>query len=167
MLVTEDVNGRRRVRTLVEGETRTKQSMKDETDINLIVRQYNRNGIITHLSQKMPSYDDMAHDNVIGHTMDLHAAMNFVKAAESAFMELPPELRKRFDNDPVKFVTFCDDPENQDEMVKLGLADPVKIAERRAAEGAAASPGEREAAPAAKTAPEAPAATPEAEASPE
>lgn len=55
--------------------------------------------------------------------------MNALIAADDSFMELPADLRARFDHNPGKFVDFCSDAKNRDELIKLGLvpkpADPA------------------------------------------
>jgi phage internal scaffolding protein len=56
--------------------------------------------------------------------------MNAVAQANETFESLPADLRSRFENDPEKFVTFCLDKDNQEELIKLGLADkPAEVVE--------------------------------------
>ena len=108
--------------------SRTKQSFAVECDINNIIRGYDRNGLISHLNEKMPQYADLVHDNIIGGAaLDYHQALTMVRQADSAFRELPAEVRQRFENDPAKFLAFVDDPANQEEMVHMGLADAREI----------------------------------------
>jgi hypothetical protein len=38
-------------------------------------------------------------------------------------MQLPSDIRAKFDNDPGEFFEFCTDPKNADEMVQLGLRE--------------------------------------------
>ncbi|AXH77999.1 MAG: internal scaffolding protein [Microviridae sp.] len=93
------------------------QHQKDETDINLIVRNYVRTGELPvhHLP---PLTDDFAE------ITDMQTAMNRVVEAREAFMEQPANVRARFHNNPVEFVEFCSDPDNHAEMRKLGLLSP-------------------------------------------
>lgn len=93
----------------------TKQSFKDEADINFIVRQFGLTGQLPD-NVRIPEYRD--YDTV----MDYHSAMNAVRDANVSFMQLPGELRARFHNDPQAFLAFCSDPSNGPEAVKLGLA---------------------------------------------
>lgn len=94
----------------------TKQSHKDECDINLILKRFERTGVLEHVRENPARYLDLPSDP------DYQEALNTVIAAEQAFAELPSRVRERFNNDPGKFLEFTADPENLDEMVKLGLA---------------------------------------------
>lgn len=93
------------------------QHAKEESDINTIVRRFGLTGELPS-GVRMPQYGDFVG---IG---DYHSALNAVKAADSSFMELPADLRTRFDNDPAKFVEFCSDESNRAEAEKLGLVQP-------------------------------------------
>jgi len=98
--------------------TRTKQSHKDECDINRILSSYKKSGIITHASNKMGEYGDAS-------SVDFHASMNMIKSAQAAFDELPSSVRKRFGNDPAAFLDFVQDEKNVKAIVEMGLAEPV------------------------------------------
>lgn len=103
---------------LVKEPSMTKQSFKDECDINNIVKRFEATGIIDHLNQR-------AREGVfvdLPDALDFQAALNLVAQAETAFMELPAALRARFENNPEKFLAFTADPANQQEMITLGLA---------------------------------------------
>lgn len=96
----------------------TQQSFKDDADINVIVRRF---GVTGQLPQdvRVPRYGDFTA------AMDFHESMNLILEAQRAFMEMPSEVRSRFNNDPGSFVDFVSDPKNQDEARKLGIADPL------------------------------------------
>lgn len=96
--------------------SKTKQAFKDECDINNIVARYKRTGAIDHFAEHGPQYGDFT-----GPTFT--DAMNTVTAANRMFQDLPANLRKRFENDPVQFLDFVQDPANAEEMYQLGLAD--------------------------------------------
>lgn len=93
----------------------TKQSFKDECDINNIVKKHKATGLITHLNERSAQYGDVS--NVADYT----EAMNIVVAAREAFEVLPATLRKRFNNDPVEYLAFVENPENHAEAIKLGM----------------------------------------------
>jgi len=95
---------------------RTKQSFKAECDVNTIVKRYQKEGILTHVNSRVGSYSDL-----IGFS-DYHTSLNQIIAAQNSFNSLPSTLRSRFRNDPAEFLAFTQNPENFDEMVKLGLA---------------------------------------------
>lgn len=108
------------------------QDQRDEVDINTIVRRFGLTGKLPE-DVRAPTYGDFTG---IG---DYQQALNAVIAADAAFMEMPAEVRARFDNDPARFVDFCSDKANADEMAKLGLLSPeAVIAREKAAREAAA-----------------------------
>lgn len=94
----------------------TKQSFREECDINNILKRYQKTGVIEHVKHYNGQYGDFTGIN------DYHSACNRVLAAEEAFSTLPSSLRSRFRNDPGEFLSFVNDPKNLDEMVSLGLA---------------------------------------------
>lgn len=98
--------------------SRAKQSMKQECDINFIVGQYKKTGLITHVSRQAGYYDNVE-------TLDFHTAMNIIANAEQTFDQVPAHIRKKFGNDMAAFYEFAQNPENIDEMVKLGLAEKI------------------------------------------
>lgn len=108
-----------RVTTPIIGETMTKQSHKNETDINFIMSKYQTTGVIGHISNKTPQYGEFE-------PISYQEALNAVIAAQDSFEALPAALRKRFANDPGEYYEFVHDPENRDEMIKLGLITEVQ-----------------------------------------
>jgi len=92
----------------------TKQSFRDECDINNILRQFNVTGQLPAGSVQ-PQYGDFS-----GIT-DYQSALNAVMAAQDSFLQLPAKVRAKFDNDPALFVEFASDEANRDEMKALGL----------------------------------------------
>lgn len=97
--------------------TKTQQNQKDDCDINTIVRRFGLTGQLPN-NVRVPQYGDFAG------VQDFQSAMNAVRSASESFMELPAELRFRFDNDPQKLLEFVANGENRDEAVKLGLVKP-------------------------------------------
>ncbi|MEM1832092.1 MAG: hypothetical protein QXJ97_11255 [Desulfurococcaceae archaeon] len=108
---------RKRVQVKFTKPSLTKQSFKQEADINSIIARWRKTGIIDHLNPSQPRYGDFS--NIPSYD----EALNTVIAAESAFMTLPARVRKRFDNDPGYFLEFVQDPKNASELVELGLVD--------------------------------------------
>lgn len=92
----------------------TKQSFRDECDINTILKRFNVTGQLP-VGSVQPQYGDFS-----GVT-DYQSALNAVMAAQDSFLALPAKLRARFDNDPALFVEFASDEANKDEMKALGL----------------------------------------------
>lgn len=100
----------------------TRQEFADECDINNIMRSYERTGVINWFSQRPPAFVDFT--SVPTSLMEFMSQMH---DAENAFMQLPADVRKMMDNDPVKFVDYAADPKNIDQMRAWGLApQPVQ-----------------------------------------
>lgn len=97
--------------------SRTHQSFKDHCDIDSILRKYKSTGVLENANSKPPSYMDCSS------APSYQEAIEFVRVADQAFSALDSDLRKRFSNDPYQFLAFCENPDNFDEMVKLGLAE--------------------------------------------
>lgn len=94
--------------------SRTKQSHKDECDINRIIRKYDSQGILTHLNTMEAQYGDVT-------GVDFQSAMDLVIRAQGMFDALPSAIRNEFGNDPARFLDFMDDEANLPRMVELGL----------------------------------------------
>ncbi len=102
--------------TLDPGPGRTKQSFAEESNINIIMKRYEKTGMLDHLNAHRGDYGDF-----IG-ASDYHTSMNLIREAGEMFMEIPAGVRARFGNDPAEFLEFVQDPDNLEEMVKMGLA---------------------------------------------
>lgn len=97
--------------------TRTQQQFKEETDINTIMRKF---GVTGELPQNVrmvlpDEYED------IGSYED---AMNAIRRADEAFMQMPSGVRSRFQNNPHLFTEFFSREENRLEAEKMGLVIP-------------------------------------------
>lgn len=97
----------------------TEQHHKDACDVHCIISQYDKTGLITHVSGAKAMYGDFTQNN------EYQEALNLVIKAQNAFDDLPAKVRQRFGNDPGEFLEFVSNPENQEEMVKLGLAQKL------------------------------------------
>lgn len=91
------------------GESQTKQSFKDECDINKILEKASRTGMVSHLSKYEGQYADFA-------DVDLQTMMNTVARANTLFAELPAEIRREFGNSQEAFFSFVNNPENRDSL---------------------------------------------------
>lgn len=92
------------------------QHLAEDTDINNIMRRYQKTGELRHVTGMAAEYGDFSN------VPDYKTAMENIMAADDLFMELPAKLRDRFNNDPAQFIEFATDPSNQDELRKMGLA---------------------------------------------
>lgn len=95
---------------------KTDPVFKADCDVNLMLQKYQSTGTL-RLNTKTPIYDDFSH---VPEYMD--AQQILIKANEQ-FEGLPAKVRKKFDNDPKNFLEFATNPENQEEMISLGLID--------------------------------------------
>lgn len=101
------------------GPSLTKQEFKDECDINVIMKRYEKDGFLAHFNKYQGQYGDFLD------APEFHEAQNKVLVATEMFMSLPAAIRSRFDNDPGAFLDFVGDPANGKELVELGLARAV------------------------------------------
>lgn len=98
------------------------QHFADEVDINTLVRRF-------HLSGEMPEgVRAVTYGDFTG-ISDFHTAANAIAVARENFEAMPAEVRRRFDNDPQRFVAFCSDESNLDELRRMGLAVPKAVLE--------------------------------------
>ena len=91
---------------------RTKQSFKDETDVNVIIKKHARMGTLSHLEQWGGQYGDFS-------DFDFHEAQNRIAQGTSMFEQLPSSVRNQFRNDPAAFFDFVTDQENAGQLEKL------------------------------------------------
>ena len=110
-------NGRRKVVTINDEPSITQQQFREQADINEIMKKYKKTGDWPQSVSRgafmdttnLPSYQE---------------ALDVVRAAESAFIELPAKVRRRFDNNPQELISFLEDPKNNQEAINLGLKEP-------------------------------------------
>ena len=97
----------------------TKQSFKDECDINVILARYENTGMyrdpLTTRGSCAPLFDDFTA------APDYMDAQNFVIEAGEMFDALPSRIRKRFGNSPAQLLEFLADSANVSEAISLGL----------------------------------------------
>lgn len=107
---------RRRVEKHFNLPSLAKQSFKEECDVNQIMKKFKKTGLVDHLNTHKGQYG-----NFIG-ASDYHTSLNQILAAQESFQTIPSEIRAKFDNDAGQFLEFTQDPENYQEMIKMGLA---------------------------------------------
>lgn len=98
----------------------TKQSFKDECDINQILKKAQKEKTIAHLQK----YDQAVYGQFEG--LDLLEAHNLCAKAKQIFSEAPSEIRNEFNQDPFAFAAYCSNPENKARLGELlpALAQP-------------------------------------------
>jgi len=118
---------------------RTKQSFKDETDINKILQRAQKTGTLSHLEQFEARYGDFS-------DFDFQQAQIKLAEGQQMFEKLPSEIRKEFNQNPAEFFQYVNDPEKADKLGKLlpDLAKPgrqhLDVSGRTPPEGVASAP---------------------------
>lgn len=93
----------------------TKQHYKDECDIHTILKQYQRTGIITHVQNSRPTYEDLPSD------IDFQTALHIQMQAVEAFEGLPSKVRDHFANDPERLLRALNDPDQHAYLREVGI----------------------------------------------
>lgn len=101
-------------------ESLTLQSQAADADINVIVKRFGITGVMPQ-GFKLPTYQDFEG------LFDYRSAVEAVRNAQYMFVQVPADIRARFDNDPGKFMAFCVNPANLAELRKMGLAKPEDV----------------------------------------
>ena len=102
--------------SMPEGESLTQLQYAVDADINVLARRFGLDKVGRLPAASDPSYFGDATD-----LPDLRAVLDRARDAQSRFLELPPEVRFRFHNDPVVLHDWLQRPENHPEAVRLGL----------------------------------------------
>lgn len=99
---------------------RTKQTFKDETDINKLVAKAARGESLSHLEKHGEIYGDFTDIS------DLLHAHNRLQRGQEVFDALPSELRREFNNSIEGFFNFVNDPANSGRLNEVlpALAEP-------------------------------------------
>lgn len=95
--------------------SRTKQSFKDDCDINLIVKRHASTGLWDHLAPVPATYGDFTASR------ELLAAVELVDQANASFAELPAEVRRLCDNQAVNLLYGLADEASYEMLVDAGL----------------------------------------------
>ncbi len=98
---------------------RTKQSFRDETDINKILQRAQKTGTVSHLAKHEAVYGDFS-------DFDFFELEIKLTKGREIFDDLPSEIRTEFSNSPAKFFDFVNNPKNKDRLGDLlpALAEP-------------------------------------------
>ena len=96
---------------------KTDQSFKKMCDINVIIANATKTGLLSHEKQSLGQYID---NTQIPSLLD---AQLLIRDANNSFMALPSQIRKLMDHDSTKLVEFINDSENFDILVKHGILE--------------------------------------------
>ena len=94
----------------------TQQQFAHECDINNIMKSYVETGTINHKNPRPGIFGDFSD------VKDFKESLELVQYANEQFMALPANVRSRFSNNPAELVEFCNNPNNLQEAISLGLA---------------------------------------------
>lgn len=97
------------------GESRTKQSFQDETDLNRIMKRYRDSGVPPVPAPGRMLYGDFSSGD------DFKAVLDRVHDAERQFMALPSFIRDHVGNDQGELLDLVTDPGRREEAEELGL----------------------------------------------
>ena len=118
-------NGRRRVVTVNNKDSKTVQGDVNQAEIKNILANYEVTGIVQHMRNVDLAYRD------VSEFTDMSDALQQIKEAEGKFMELPSKLREVFDHDVAKWLDAAHDPEKiealRPQLEKLGVLDPIEV----------------------------------------
>lgn len=108
----------------------TKQSFKDECDVNVVVRNHAQTGMWSHLNPLNPTYGDYSL------AINLQEAIALGQQADIDFAQLPAAVRAACNNNPVELLKHLADPAAAQVLIDLGLPlheEPVPLDEQIAA----------------------------------
>lgn len=108
-------NGSIQVQSVPVGETMTQQQFKEDCDVNVILKRILKTGEMPSFQSRTGYYGDFTE------MPDYQGAMDTVIKAQNLFLELPHEVRTKFQNNPQELIDFLKNPDNDQEAVKLGL----------------------------------------------
>lgn len=108
-------SARRKYQKVFTKPSLTKQSFRDECDVNQVMKRFEKTGVIDHQNPRKPVYAD------VSTFTDYQTSVGIVLRAHEAFEGLPSDIRAQFDNDPGKFLEFFEDPANENKAIELGL----------------------------------------------
>lgn len=107
----------------VTGPGLTKQEFREEADVNVMMKRMILTGQPPlSASTLAPIFADVSD---IGCYADV---LRRVVAADAAFMELPPEIRTRFNNSPAELVEHLQDGNTLAEVIRTHLKLPPSVA---------------------------------------
>lgn len=120
MFIRSAYNYDREVASRVSGvefdpdEGKTQQQFAEDADINVIVRKFGITGKVP-VGFRMPESGDFTA------ATDYQSALNMVLEAKAKFLEVPADIRRRFNESPQAFMDWLHDSKNRKEATELGF----------------------------------------------
>lgn len=113
----EQIETRRPVVQYNDEPSRTKQSLADALDVNNIIKRYHQTGVLQQAHEFEGVYGDFS-------SYDLREAIEKVQQSNELFLQVPSEIRAKFDNDAGAFIDYATNRENIGQLRDWGLANP-------------------------------------------
>lgn len=110
-------NGSYRLASKPEGASMTDQSDKNYLDINNIMENYSKTGLLPQFKEKVAQYMDAS---ILPSYIEAHSQ---IREAKELFEAIPSPIRKLMDNNPANLEPFLKDPENKDILIKYGVLE--------------------------------------------
>ena len=95
----------------------TQQHQAKSADIQFIMKQFNKTGLVNHINAVQGRYEDYPT------AFEFKEAQDLIANAKSMFETVPHEIRAKFHNEPGEFVDFMTNEANRDAIFELGI-DP-------------------------------------------
>lgn len=105
----------RRVKTIFEDQSLTKQSFTKDSDIRTILQKYVKTGVLGD-PNRVPLYGDFTHT-----ADDFVNSVNTVTEVRAWFDAQPAKVREHFQNDPLRCLEFVQKAENAQKAEEMGL----------------------------------------------
>lgn len=138
----------RRTGLLTTEESKTQQHQAEQADINFIVNNFLRTGMVPQIPTP-PGLE------VFGEIFDFQSAMDAIKAANDSFLALPASARNRFNNNTATFLAHIDTveqmpdgPDKEHELQALAKLGLVTLRRTETTPPAPGTPGANGAPPA-------------------
>lgn len=111
---------KQRVKTIFKDPSLTKQSQFEEADINSIIKRHMNTSMLADLNKLEQVYGEIT-------SQDLLTAHQKLSDAHEAFMEIPSDIRRHFNQDVGEFIDYATNPDNLKQMRIWGLAKPEEL----------------------------------------
>lgn len=99
-----------------------------DMDINILMARFGATG-------QLPATMGNALFGDFSEVKDYRSAIDAIREAEEAFLDIPAKVRDEFRNDPQAFMEFVGKPENIPKLREWGLAKPAPEAPKDEANG--------------------------------
>jgi len=100
--------------------SRTKTEFADECNINTIVNRSKMSGVLPQ-GNRQPMFGDFSE------VSDYTEAQTSIAQAQEEFINLPSDVRAKFNNNVADLLDFIDNPANAEEAQKMGLIPTPEV----------------------------------------